>query len=376
MVSTLEVASGRAPARPGIVRVASVPAGHVYVRHIAPEGGAGDIRPVVERLSDPDPDGSTRSAVSRWWPPVMLDPAWVRENDHFDVFHIHFGFDARSPADLEQLVSELRRKRVPLVYTVHDLRNPHHDTTSEHDAQLDVLVPAADALITLTEGAAGEIRRRWGREAMVVPHPHVVDPDTASRLGARRESGKHPFRIGVHVKSLRAGMDPLPVIQTLSRTVAELPNTVLQVNGHRDVLEPEGARYAQELAGFLRAEAGAGRVDLRVHDFFTDAELWEYLCSLDVSVLPYRHGTHSGWLEACRDLGTTVLAPTCGYYADQGPVLSYGNDEGGLDEQSLVDAIRFAHRERPDLSAPPGQRRRERAMIAQSHARLYAELLS
>ena len=49
-----------------------------------------------------------------------------------------------------------------------------------------------------------------------------------------------------------------------------------------------------------------------MHDFFPDADLWDYLEGLDVSVLPYRFGTHSGWLEACYDLGTPVLAPTAG----------------------------------------------------------------
>jgi hypothetical protein len=28
----------------------------------------------------------------------------------------------------------------------------------------------------------------------------------------------------------------------------------------------------------------------------------------------YWFGTHSGWLEACFDLGTAVIAPNCGYY--------------------------------------------------------------
>ncbi|MBF0672865.1 MAG: glycosyltransferase [Salinibacterium sp.] len=358
------------------IRVASVPANHVYVRHIAPEVGQGAGAPVVTRLPDPDPSDPRRSTVSTWWPPVMLDPAWVRDAEDVDIFHVHFGFDSRSPAALRELVGELRRRGIPLVYTVHDLRNPHHETTTEHDAQLDVLIPAADALITLTEGAAREIETRWGRTAHVLPHPHVVDLGTAARLRAEKPVRKDEFRVGVHVKSLRAGMDPLPVITTLSATIAQLDAAVLQVDGHRDVLEPDGARYSRELAEFLRAEADAGRIDLRIHDYFSDDALWQYLASLDVSVLPYRHGTHSGWLEACRDLGTTVVAPTCGYYADQGPVLSYGHDHAGLDGESLAAAIRLVYADRPDFSAPLDARREQRAMLAREHARNYSELLS
>jgi hypothetical protein len=31
----------------------------------------------------------------------MLEPGWVTDNnDRFDVFHVHFGFDAIAPEDL------------------------------------------------------------------------------------------------------------------------------------------------------------------------------------------------------------------------------------------------------------------------------------
>lgn len=133
-----------------------MPAGHVYVRHLSPESGAGPVR-----LADPDPDESSRPAGQRWWPPVTLEPAWVREHGgDVDLFHLHFGFDSRSEADLQAWVSAVRRAGRPFVYTVHDLRNPHHPNRELHDRQLDVLVPAADELITLTGGAAAEIRAR------------------------------------------------------------------------------------------------------------------------------------------------------------------------------------------------------------------------
>ncbi len=109
----------------------------------------------------------------------MLDPAWARATGA-DVFHLHFGFDACPPERLEELTRVLRRRDIPVVFTVHDLRNPHHEDPRLHDAQLDVLVPAADALVTLTPGAAEQIARRWGREAHVIPHPHVVDLPTST----------------------------------------------------------------------------------------------------------------------------------------------------------------------------------------------------
>jgi hypothetical protein len=317
-----------------------------------------------------------RYAGAEWWPPVMLDPAWVREAD-IDLMHVHFGFDGCEPETLREVVRTLHGRGIPLVLTVHDLRNPHHEDRSVHDAQLDVLVPAADALLTLTPGAADEVRRRWGREATVVPHPHVVPfrlMAVAQDCRARRRVGD--VRVGLHVKSLRASMDPAAVLPVLARTVAELPGAVLQVNGHRELLEPDGAHHDADLAALLRTEHAAGRIDLRVHDFLGDDAFFAYLGSLDVSVLPYRFGTHSGWLEACRDLGTTVVAPTCGYFAEQGPVLTYGHDEHGLDADSLADAVRTAVLERPALGATIDERRAQRALVADVHDEVYAAAIS
>ena len=234
--------------------------------------------------------------------------------------HVHFGFDQQSPDALRQLTDALAEHRKPLVLTVHDLRNPHHGEPELHDAQLGVLVSAAAALITLTPGAAAEIRRRWGRDAHVLPHPHVVDEATMTRPSAGSTDG---FVVGVHVKSLRANMDPLPVIEQIVRDLPGMPGASLRVDAHTDVMRHDGRPQAQRVAAGLARLAAAGRIDLHVHDYFTDDELWDYLSSLDVSVLPYRFGTHSGWLEACFDLGTVVLAPDCGYYAEQRPCVTY-----------------------------------------------------
>ncbi|MEO5853940.1 MAG: glycosyltransferase family 1 protein [Nocardioides sp.] len=355
----------------GDLTVASVPASHVYVRHLASEPTG-----AVIRLPDPDPVDPGRSTVETWWPPVMLQPDWIRAHS-FDVFHLQFGFDAWAPFDLERVVGSLRDEGRPLVYTVHDLRNPHHLDRALHDEQLDVLVPAADALVTLTEGAATEIRRRWGRDAMVLPHPHVVDFATMARLRRRNEEvdARTEFRVGLHVKSLRAGMEPLRLLPDLVRAVGELPGGVLQVNGHRDVLDSSGRRYDARLATALRRAEERGDLELHVHDFLTDAALWTYLARLDVSVLPYRFGTHSGWLEACRDLGTTVVAPSCGYFADQAPVLTYLHDEDRYDGDSLVAAV-LQSPQRPALGATGiAERRGQRDLLAAAHEDLYRSLL-
>ncbi|TYL49951.1 glycosyltransferase family 4 protein [Nocardioides sp. BGMRC 2183] len=351
--------------------MASVPVGHVYVRHLAPEG-----EPGVLRLPDPDPgmpctpDGAPRCR------PVMLDPEWAR-TARFDLFHLHFGFRCCTTGQLEEFLDVLQRRGKPLVFTVHDLRDRHQESSELLSRQLDVLVPRADALITLTEGAAAEIRKRWDREALVLPHPHVVRLATMALMaeGRARRSPSGPYRIGLHVKSLRANMDPMRVLPTLVETVQDLPDTVLQVNAHRDVFADDAEPRAQELAGYLRELAAARAADVRVHDYLSDRAFVDYLDGLDVSVLPYRFGSHSGWLEACRDVDTTVIAPSCGFYAEQGPVLTYVHDGETFDASSLADAVRAAHRARPSYAASVAERRRQRADIAAAHEELYHRLV-
>ncbi|WP_093802127.1 glycosyltransferase [Streptomyces sp. Wb2n-11] len=351
-----------------VVRVASVPAGHVYVRHCSDEGASDRI----VRLKDPRPNGAP-STSQRWWPPVMLDPGWVHaHHTEFDVFHLHFGFDAQTPEQLSSLVRALRQHGKPFVYTVHDLRNPHQPDPAPHDAALDVLIPAADHLITLTPGAAAEIERRWNRTATVLPHPHVVEQPRLSRPRPHRDG----FRVGVHAKSLRPNMSLLPVVRALTAAVAVLPDAELHVNIHREVADPHAHAHDPAVLAELRTLSDAGRLRLHVHDYFDDDELWDYLTGLDLSVLPYTFGTHSGWLEACHDLGTPVAAPSCGYYAEQRPCLTYGHTvRDGLDEQSLHAAVREAYHSRPRWRAPASQRAAERAAVAAAHRAIYRELL-
>lgn len=366
-MTLISAAGARARRHPDQIRVLSIPAGHVYVRHLQVSS---DLDGVV-RL--PDPIVSPSVPPSQWWPPPALDAQWIAAHHReFDIFHLHFGFDARSADQLLDLVDALRRFEKPLVYTAHDLRNPHHEDRRLHDEALDVIIPAADSVLTLTPGAARQIDRRWGRAAEVLPHPHVVDEPTLSRPRVERPD----FVIGLHLKSLRPSMDPLGVLDVLMRTVPELAGACVRVDVHNDVMTSGFDRFDPDVAEALRRAADEGTIQLVVHDFFTDDELWDYLQNLDVSVLPYRFGTHSGWLEACHDLGTTVLAPDCGYFAEQRPCLSYHLDESGLDESSLVQALKVAYHERPSWRAVPEERRQERLTLAQAHRALYEQLLT
>ena len=306
-----------------MLRIASVPSDHVYVRHLEPACGPS---PWV-RLADPPVPGAP---PGRWWPSPVLEPAWLRSNAAtFDLVHVHFGFEHRSAEQLRAMVGLLRSLGKPLVLTVHDLRNPHLADQAVHDEGLDVLVPAADVLITLTPGAADEIARRWSRGAVVLPHPHVVGLDRLARPRPERTG----FVVGLHA-TRRANDGSTLVRETLADVVSILP-------GAR--LHPGHARRP------------------------TDDELWDHLASLDVLVLAYRFGTHSGFVEACHDLGTTVVAADTGHLVEQQPILTYDLAEPA----SLDAALRRAYDERPSWRAEPGARARQREELAAAHAALY-----
>lgn len=344
------------------MRVASAPHGHVYIQHLAdPDNSDG-----VTRLPDPTPERSVPGAP--WWPLVMLDVEWI--NDHaqdFDVFHLHFGFDAVAPAELQDIADALHANGKPLVYTVHDLRNPHQTDPSIHDAALDVLIPAADQLITLTRGAADEIERRWGRAATVIAHPHVVPLEVLDRPRETRET----VTVGMHLKSMRTNMNPLPLLRTLLEEVRERDMTLV-VDVHPDVLTPGMTHYDPDVRDLLDNVQDRDDVRVHVHDIYSNDELWDYIAGLDLSVLAYRFGTHSGWLEVCYDLGTRVLAPSVGFYHQQHPgVLRFDWDDHGRPvEGQIAEALDELENLGPWL-ATRAERIEQRRWIATAHAEIY-----
>jgi hypothetical protein len=326
-------------------RVLHLPGEHAYVQAITP---------ATVTAVELGPAGVRHPAFA---------PEWIRENAfRFDAVHLHFGFEHLSAVELAIWVAELDRAGIPLVFTVHDLRNPHQDTPAHHDRHLDLLVPAASALLTLTPSAARAIAARWGRHATVVPHPPVV----GDAVRPARTTGRV---VGIHLKDLRRNVvEPGRVVAAAARG-AEAAGGRLRVDLHPGVVDRPEVAPVHRLAA-------AGALDLRVHPRFGDDELWEYLAGLAVSVLPYRFGTHSGWLEACRDVGTRVVAPSCGYYPDQwDEVVTYPHDEvAGLDEQGLEYAVSRALR-RPALAVPAAEvRLARRDRVRAAHAAVYAGL--
>ena len=159
----------------GSIRVASVPAGHVYVRHLSPPSG-GDA---VVRLADPVPREKT-VLTGQWWPPVMLSPSWVLDHhDEFDVFHIQFGFDAKeTKAGLRAtfLCSEwIRNSTSEHLVASADAQNPTaaFHSVEEQFFEATVNEPSQIGNRVLGSGNNHEIRR-----ASPVRLTHIFNSDT------------------------------------------------------------------------------------------------------------------------------------------------------------------------------------------------------
>jgi hypothetical protein len=376
---------------PGI-RVVSIPAQHPYVMSVTTAAG-------ITVLPDPRPLGAPAGV---WWPPVALDPHWIRAHAaDADLLHIHFGTESFTAGHLVECLSAAREVGWPVVFTVHDLEHPQLIDQAGYRAQLDVLIPGADALLTLTEGAAALIQSRWGRTALVVAHPAVVpaavvpktvvpktvEPKTVEPTAVlpTDSTGTPAIRVGMHLKDLRSNIDAVGMASALCAAIDRLAADGLDVSAelrlHRTVRDGGARETIRELTRRHK------RVTLVEHERLDDAELYRAVGDLDVCVLPYQHGTHSGWLEMCWDLGAAVVAPRVGFYAEQHPdgtVVSFDPDELGT---ALAEALRAAI-DSP-LSTRPGSTDRVREVsrrrvlrgsqleaLKLAHLALYRELVA
>lgn len=370
---TIVTASAPEGDLPGVpdVRVVGVPASHPYVQRVTDAAG-------VALLPDPPVPGAAEGV---WWPPVALDPDWIRVHaDLADVLHVHFGTESFAAGHLAACVDAAHAAGWPVVFTVHDLSHPQLTDQAPYLAQLDELVPRVDALVTLTGGAAAEVRERWGRDAIVLPHPAILGGDEPAGVVALSEE----LRIGMHLKDLRPGTDGAGSARALVGAVARL-----RERGHHAVAE---IRMHRSVRDELARDAVRAAVD--GHDFavlveqgrLPDAALNAALGGLDACVLPYRLGSHSGWLELCWDLGVPVAAPAIGHFADQhddGSTASFtpGDPDALADAlESLLscdDAARPGSIARAELMERRRGLRRERdAATAAAHAQLYRRLRS
>lgn len=376
------------------ITVQHVPARHPYARATRPlDPGAA---PDVTFLPDPPVPGAP---AHRWWPPRALDAGWLTEHRP-DVLHVHFGFEHFTPDELAAALDAQHAHGGAVVVTVHDLENPHLTDQGPHRARLAVLLARADAVLTLTPGAAEAVAREYGVRALVVPHPHIVplkvlsaraDDDGSPGPGAAPGTvidaageatdaageADAPARLLVHAKDLRAQVDPVALLPTLAAAVETLTERGLDARVTVEVQDP--VRSEADLTA-LRDGCERHGFELWQHPRLDDPDLHALLRRVDVSVLPYRTGTHSGWVEMCRDLGVPVAVADIGHIADQSAAWLHPHALAAFDPEdpaSLADALESLLRDRARTApADPDARARQRRRVAAAHVGVYRDVLA
>jgi hypothetical protein len=343
------------------ITVATFPGRGLYARHLGhPEGVDAVYRTTVGL------PGATGRGAS-------FTPTWLRAHlDTIDVVHVQGLPPGQNPQEAAETASVIRASGTPLVVTGYHLTDPLGSDPDGYAAQLDELVPAADAVVTLTESAAVEIRDRWGIEPMVLPHPHVVD---FVRMRQERRPRSGPLRVGTHLAALQLPIEPVRLVEALTAAVDEMDDVQLAVHVHESVLDPGSSSYnGSRLRAVERMVRSTGGT-LRVHRPFSDSQLWHHLLGLDVSLVPGLYGSHSIWPEACADLGTQGLLPADTHAAAQQPCLTYttGGDVAAL-TLSIGKALRIAQESSP-WRMDPEQRWAERVRVAEALRGLYERLL-
>ncbi len=313
-------------------RIVHHPASHVYVDHLAPSASSA---PLAGGASIWDVDALVAAGVS--------------------IVHLHFGFEGRSASDVACWLDQLATAGISLVHTVHDLVNPHLVDQRPYEALVGLLVARAGAVITLTEWAATEVERRHGRRPMVIAHPHVVPLVELQRRARHVDRPGRRRGIYVHAATCRPNLD----VGLLAK-VAAAARPWGGVHVHLRTPLTERARFVRECC----VRWSDTHVETRGR--LTDADLWDRLANATALLLPYRWGTHSGLLEAARDLGTPVLAPAIGGYRDQGAVRLAGRDIPGSIRRAVTSPGRCT----------VDDRRRQRDEFVAAHRQLYRLLLA
>jgi hypothetical protein len=294
--------------------------------------------------------------------------------DEVQVVHVH-GLSPRSTPDTARAAAEqVHQAGKPLVLTAYHLSDPTGTDEEQYSETLGTLVELADAVVTLTEPAAAEIRDRWSIEPVVLPHPHAVDFVRMHRERPPRQCDA--LVVGTHLGSLQGPTDHEAFVAALAEAVATMGDAYLLVHVHENVLDPGSTSFNLNSVRRIEETVQAVGGIMATHRPLSDAQLWDHLARLDVSVVPPTPGSHSIWPEACHDLGTHVVLPEGAHAAAQRPCLTYACGPDGPDVGSMVKALRKAHRQGAATPADPAQRWTERVGIAERLRTLYEQQIA
>jgi len=241
---------------------------------------------------------------------------WVRRQatlDFCDVLHIQSLELAELPA-IEEVLQRAASKGKGIVITIHDVGPLFPDDGDAFAKRINLACQFAKGVVTLTDCARQQISSRFGlspANISIIPHGSVLP--TSHHLWTHKSVRNQLFSLGMF-----GGVRPNRSF--LTATVNALyglePETV-RVKILSRGLNPIEVEYGSEALQLAFLAASDPRFSFKLSPFPDDDEIADFVSSLDVLVLPYLFGTHSGQLELAKDLGVRVIAPGFGCYREQ-----------------------------------------------------------
>jgi hypothetical protein len=354
------------------LRVAHLPATTPYARKLAPAGIS-----VANRADE-------ASEL-----PIDLTFAALADGGSadFEILHVH-SVEFASEAEISRAVEGCRARRQGFVATVHDLSPAYESPDSSFETKVDLVCTQASSVITLTTGAAERLRRtfagrRWLERVTVIPHGWVIP---AGSVQHHARAADQPVRYGL-LGVFRPNRDVwTAIVNWYYALQGEQATLTLFTRAFEPRRLHDPALRAAEILEFAHARQPRVRIVVRPHP--TDADVASFMREIDVLLLPYTSGSHSGQLELAFDAGVLPLTADVGLLREQaadaapyvrhqpvwfdwsdGAVWRYG--------RRFCEALLEAHARA--LAAPAWQaealdawRLAQHETILEAHARIYA----
>jgi glycosyltransferase involved in cell wall biosynthesis len=225
------------------------------------------------------------------WPPELLRAV---DEARPQLVHIQHGMYMGHGRRTERFLAGLRARRVLTVVTLHGVwpdsfvrRWPRrfHQTLSRHADRVIIHQRAGSIDVLLGHGVPAE-------RVSVIPMGTGTAP-AIDRATARRQLdlGDEPMALFAGLVSPRKGLHR--VVRAFASVARDVPGTRLLAVGRVRMAHPFDWLYSGWLRGLMHRGRRAGWLDFRP-GHVSDEELWLYITSADVMVLPYAKACGSG----------------------------------------------------------------------------------
>ena len=216
------------------IHVASVPAGHVYVRHLSPKGSVDGVDAPARPPPGHGHPGRAVVAAARCSKPGWVRAARRRLRRHARALRLRRHVARRTCVELVGCAAGRTASRSCSPCTTCATRTTTSPGCTTPSSGSSSRPPTH--VITLTPGAAAEIQRRWGRQAHVLPAP-------ARRRGAATVAAAARSTTASSSACTRRACAPAWTRCPSSRHIVDdaadrCPGARLRVDAHTDVMTP------------------------------------------------------------------------------------------------------------------------------------------